>query len=296
MKKATLVVMAAGMASRYGGNKQIEGMGPNGEILLEYSIHDAVRAGFSKVVLIIKPEMRETMNRLMAVRSAGRVEIEYAYQDFASLPAFYTVPENRVKPFGTVHAALCARSFVHEPFAIINADDYYGVEPFQQMYEFLTGECAPGHAAMMGYRLKNTVSRHGTVTRGLCRMESGLLTGVREVRGIRQCEDGSIVEVSAPDRMEPLDPEALVSMNFWGFPAEIFEPMQEYFEEFLRRSAPDDLLGECLLPVMVDRMIREGALDVRVLDTPAAWFGVTYKEDRPNVVRALKKLHEQGVY
>ena len=296
MKKATLVVMAAGMASRYGGNKQIEGMGPNGEILLEYSIHDAVRAGFSKVVLIIKPEMRETMNRLMAVRSAGRVEIEYAYQDFASLPAFYTVPENRVKPFGTVHAALCARPFVHEPFAIINADDYYGVEPFQQMYEFLTGGCAPGHAAMMGYRLKNTVSRHGTVTRGLCRMENGLLTGVREVKGICQCDDGSIVEASAPDRMEPLDPEALVSMNFWGFPAEIFEPMQEYFEEFLRRSAPDDLLGECLLPVMVDRMIREGALDVRVLDTPAAWFGVTYKEDRPNVVRALKKLHEQGVY
>ena len=296
MKKATLVVMAAGMASRYGGNKQIEGMGPNGEILLEYSIHDAVRAGFSKVVLIIKPEMRETMNRLMALRSAGKVEIEYAYQDFASLPAFYTVPENRVKPFGTVHAALCARPFVHEPFAIINADDYYGVEPFQQMYEFLTGGCAPGHAAMMGYRLKNTVSRHGTVTRGLCRMESGLLTGVREVKGIRQCDDGSIVEASAPDRMEPLDPEVLVSMNFWGFPAEIFESMQEYFEEFLRRSAPDDLLGECLLPVMVDRMIREGALDVRVLDTPAKWFGVTYKEDRPNVVRALKKLHEQGVY
>ena len=296
MNRAALVVMAAGMASRYGGNKQIDGMGPNGEILMEYSIHDALRAGFTKVVFIIKREMLDSMRRLCGDRLEKQIQVCYAFQDFTSLPAFYTIPEGRVKPYGTVHAVLCARGFIDEPFAVINADDYYGVESFAQMYEFLSGGHDAGQAAMMGYRLRNTVSRHGTVTRGLCRIENGMLAGVREAKKIRLLEDGSIVELSHEDDPEPLDPNALVSMNFWGFSKGIFPKMQNYFDGFLRRAADDDLTCECLLPVMVDRLIRDEQLCVRVIDTPAAWFGVTYKEDRPMVVKALRALHEQGLY
>ena len=288
MNRAALVVMAAGMASRYGGNKQIEGMGPNGEILMEYSIQDAINAGFTKVVFIIKREMLDVMKELCGDRFARQVEVCYAFQDFSTIPDFYTIPEGRVKPFGTVHAVLCARSCISEPFAVLNADDYYGVESFAQMYEFLTGECSPVRAAMMGYRLCNTVSKHGTVSRGICRIEDGVLTGVREAKKIRLMEDGGIFEVSHEDAPEKLDPASLVSMNFWGFHPDVFNLMQDYFEEFLRRAADDDVTCECLLPVMVDRLIRSDRLSVSVIDTPARWFGVTYKEDRPFVVAALQ--------
>ena len=290
MNRAALVVMAAGMASRYGGNKQIEGMGPNGEILMEYSIQDAINAGFTKVVFIIKREMLETMKQLCGDRFAQQVEVCYAFQDFSTIPEFYTIPEGRVKPFGTVHAVLCARSCISEPFAVLNADDYYGVESFAQMYGFLTGECSASRAAMMGYRLCNTVSKNGTVTRGICRIEDGVLAGVREAKKIRLMEDGRIFEVSREDMPEELDPASLVSMNFWGFHPDAFLLMQDYFEEFLRRAADDDITCECLLPVMVDRLIRSERLSVSVIDTPARWFGVTYKEDRPFVVAALQNI------
>ena len=167
MKRAALVVMAAGRASRYGGNKQIEGMGPHGEILMEYSIYDAIRAGFTKVVFVIKPEMQERMQEICGDRIARQIDVRYAHQDFSSIPPVYTVPAERVKPFGTVHAVLCALEHIDEPFAVINADDYYGVESFAQMYAFLTTRCSAGRAAMMGYQLKNTVSKNGTVTRGI---------------------------------------------------------------------------------------------------------------------------------
>lgn len=296
MNQAALVVMAAGMASRYGGNKQIEGMGPNGEILMEYSIYDAIRAGFTKVVFIIKRDMLQTMKALCGDRLEKQIEVCYAFQDFESLPAFYDVPAERVKPYGTVHAVLCAREFIREPFAVINADDYYGVESFQQMYAYLVSAHADSEAAMMGYRLRNTVSRHGTVTRGLCRVEGDRLVGVREAKRICRRDDETIEEISDDAHPEVLDPDAPVSMNFWGFPKEIFPAMQDYFETFLRRAAHDDLTCECLLPVMVDRMIRADRLCVHVLETPAAWFGVTYKEDRPHVVAALRALHDRKVY
>ena len=296
MDRASLVVMAAGMASRYGGNKQIEGMGPHGEILMEYSIHDAIRAGFTKVVFVIRPEMEARMREICAARLEGKIEIRYAFQDFSSIPEFYAVPPERVKPFGTVHAVLCARPQVEEPFAVINADDYYGVESFAQMYGFLTGLSGPRGAAMLGYRLKNTVSRHGTVTRGICRVADGKLAGVREVKKIRLLGDGHIVNETDPAMPEFLDPEAPVSMNFWGFSDEIFEPMDAAFRRFLEGVAPGDLTAEYLLPVFVDGMIRAGKLDVSVLRTDAIWFGVTYKEDRPAVVEALRKLHAEGVY
>ena len=293
----TLVVMAAGMATRYGGNKQIAGMGPNGEILLEYSIHDAIRAGFTKVVFIIRREMLETVRKLCGDRLSKKIKVAYAFQDYSSLPASYKVPEGRQKPFGTVHAVLCAREFVKEPFAVINADDYYGVESFRQMHDFLVNQSAPGKMAMVGYKLKNTVSIHGAVTRGICSLDGeGMLTDVKEVQKIRLLPDGTIADTSSEESVEKLDPEALVSMNFWGFPASIFDPMKEAFTHFLERLGADDLRSEYPLPVMVDRLLKKGKVSVDVLETSAIWFGVTYQEDRPFVQKELRTLHEKGVY
>lgn len=291
MKKAALVIMAAGMGSRFGGSKQVTGMGPHGELLMEYSIMDAIRAGFTKVVFIIKPDMLELMQTLCANKYEGKIDIRYAFQDFLSVPA--KVPAEREKPFGTVHAALCAREHVQEPFAVINADDYYGSEAFISMFEFLTGERDEDCAAMMGYRLKNTVSRNGVVTRGVCQVQDQWLAQVREVKNVRLLADGSIINES---ENEPLDPDSPVSMNFWGFGAEVFTAMDAEFRKFLASIEPGDLKKEYLLPVFVDEQLRAGRMKVRVLPTKSVWFGVTYQEDRPAVAAALRKLHEQGVY
>lgn len=292
----TLVVMAAGMASRYGGNKQITGMGPNNEILLEYSVCDAMRAGFDKVVFIIRPDMLDAMKRICGDKLAKKIRVEYAFQDYSSLPSWYQVPEGRTKPFGTVHAVLCARDCVKEPFAVINADDYYGVDSFQKMHDFLVAESDPSKAAMVGYRLKNTVSIHGAVTRGVCKVENGRMVDVDEVAKIRLYADGHIADTSAGEPGRDLDPEALVSMNFWGFQPAIFDEMQAYFEDFLKKADPADIKAECLLPVMVDALLKSGRITVDMLETDSVWFGVTYQEDRPLVQQALLELHAKGVY
>ena len=288
--------MAAGMASRYGGNKQITGMGPNNEILLEYSVCDAMRAGFNKVVFIIRPDMLDAMKRICGDKLAKKIDVEYAFQDYSSLPAWYKVPEGRTKPFGTVHAVLCARDCVKEPFAVINADDYYGVDSFQKMHDFLVASAEPYKAAMVGYRLKNTVSIHGAVTRGVCKVVDGRMVDVDEVAKIRLYEDGRIADTSAGEPGRDLDPNALVSMNFWGFQPAIFDQMQAYFEEFLKAADPADIKAECLLPVMVDALLKRDKLTVDMLETEAVWFGVTYQEDRPLVQQALLELHAKGVY
>lgn len=292
----TLVVMAAGMASRYGGNKQITGMGPNNEILLEYSVCDAMRAGFNKVVFIIRPDMLDAMKRICGDKLAKKIKVEYAFQDYSSLPGWYDVPEGRTKPFGTVHAVLCARDCVKEPFAVINADDYYGVDSFQKMHDFLVANAEPSKAAMVGYRLKNTVSIHGAVTRGVCKVVDGRMVDVDEVAKIRLYEDGRIADTSAGEPGRDLDPDSLVSMNFWGFQPAIFDQMQAYFEEFLKAADPADIKAECLLPVMVDCLLKRGSITVDMLETEAVWFGVTYQEDRPLVQKALLELHAKGVY
>lgn len=294
MNKAALVIMAAGMGSRYGGNKQVDGMGPNGEILMEYSIKDAIRAGFTKVVFIIKPEMRQLMHDLCGYKFEDKIEVCYAYQDFSSVPG--VVPEGRVKPFGTVHAVLCAKDCVREPFAVINADDYYGVESFAEMFGFLQNLTDGSEAAMMGYQLKNTVSKNGTVTRGICQVAGGKLTHVREVRRVQLLENGSIANVTDGETPETLDPESPVSMNFWGFSPEVFALLDEEFRRFVSEIPEGELRAEYLLPVFVDQMLGQGRMSVRVLPTKAAWFGVTYKEDREQVAAKLRKLHEQGVY
>lgn len=301
--KATLVIMAAGLGSRYGGIKQIEPVGPAGEILMEYSIYDAIRFGFSKVVYIVKPEILEDVRKLSGDRLAGRktaggnhVEVEYALQDFSNLPDFYRVPEGRSKPLGTVHAVLCAKDVINEPFVVVNADDYYGVEAFPAVYRELEKIKPEGMACMVGYRLKNTVYDFGAVTRGICREQNGLLLEIKETYKIKRFPDGTIRDTGISDEGKILDPDSLVSMNIWGFTPWIFRVLEDYFRNFLKSLSPEDVSSECLLPVAMDFMIREKLIDVSVLETGSSWLGITYREDRDFVSDKLKKLHDEGLY
>ena len=296
---SSLVIMAAGLGSRYGGSKQVDGIGPNGEILMEYSIHDALRAGFDKVVFIIKPEMQEMMDGLVGYlkqkkTADGRpVEVAFVYQDFTSVPSFYRIPEERTKPFGTVHALLCAEPAVDGPFCVINADDYYGVDAYRTIYEEL-GKLAPsGESTMVGYLLKNTASLHGTVSRGVCKVKDGKLDSIQETLKIQLYPDGHLTDL---DTNRNLDPETVVSMNFWGFMPSIFPALRAYFEAFLRGLPDGAVKAECLLPVMVGEELKAGRMTVSVLNSKDKWFGMTYHEDRALVAEDLQKLHEAGVY
>ena len=296
MAKASLVIMAAGMGSRYGGVKQIAGVGPRGEILMEYAIFDALRAGFDKVVFIVTQALKEDLREKFddALRRKG-VEAAYVVQDYSSLPAFHQVPRDRVKPYGTAHAVLCARDAVQEPFAVINADDYYGVDAFRTIFSAFPA-LNEQRACMVGYRLKNTVSEHGAVTRGVCAAKEGKLQSVTETFKITVFPDGSIRDTAQDPQGKLLDPEAVVSMNFWGFHPSIFQALEEYLDRFLRALGPEDLKSECLLPALVDERIHSGALSVDVLHTDARWFGMTYKEDHALVQAEIARLHETGVY
>lgn len=298
--KVSLVIMAAGLGSRYGGSKQIDGIGPHNEILMEYSIYDALQAGFNKVVFIIKPEMEELMDRLCGDYLRNKtaldgtpVEVEYVFQDFSSVPSFYQIPEERTKPFGTVHALLCAADTVKEPFCVINADDYYGKNAYKTIYDALLQLPVEGKAAMVGYLLKNTASLHGTVSRGVCTVEDEQLRGVRETKKIQLYPDGSLRDLEGE---RELAPESVVSMNFWGFMPSIFPEMERYLENFLRGLPEGELKAECLLPVMVDQMMAESGLRVRVLKSVDRWFGMTYQQDRAIVGAALDALHKRGYY
>ncbi len=301
--KAALVIMAAGMGSRYGGSKQVDGLGPNGEILMEYSIYDAIRAGFSKVVFIIKPDMKDLVEELcgrriarMKANDGTNVEVAYAFQDYSGIPSWYKVPPERTKPFGTAHAVLCARDVVHEPFAVINADDYYGADAFPTIYRELCRLPERGAATMVGYRIDKTVSENGTVTRGVCHTKNDKLTKIVETFKIKLYPNGDIRDVEHGEDGPLIPPDTPVSMNFWGFTPWIFTKLDEFFIEFLRTLAPDNIKGEALLPTMIGELLERGELDVSVLHSNARWFGVTYKEDKPAVQEELRKLHEAGAY
>lgn len=282
--------MAAGLGSRYGGNKQVDGIGPNGEMLMQYSIYDAVNAGFNKLVFVIKPDYRELIEGIC--KDLSGVEVEFAYQGFDSIPKSYDIPEDRVKPFGTVHALLCAKDAINEPFAIINADDYYGKDAFFKMHSRLV-ELDAGEGCMVAYRLKNTVSANGAVTRGICtKDDKDMLIDVRETYSITLGTDGVISDADAG----VLDPEALVSMNMWGFLPSIFESAEEAFADFLANIPEGDIKREYALPTMVDAFIKSGKLAISVLSTDSVWFGVTYKEDKAFVAEELLKMHKAGVY
>ncbi len=287
--KTTLLIMAAGLGSRYGGDKQIDGIGPHGEMLMQYSIYDAINAGFNKFVFVIKPQYKEIIEKLC--ENFEGIEKEYVYQDYSSIPSFYKIPAERTKPFGTVHAVLCAKDAIKEPFAVLNADDFYGADAFKKIHERLVS-LKSGEGTMVAYRLKNTVSLNGAVTRGICNVVNGNLSSVTETYKITVDEQGRISDSDSGE----LDGEALVSMNMWGFGAEIFDYMTSDFDTFLAAIPDGEIKAEYALPTMVDKMIKEHALSVDVLSTDSVWFGVTYKEDRAYVASELAKLHESGEY
>ena len=294
----TLLIMAAGLGSRYGGNKQIDRIGPNGEILMEYSIHDARAAVFDKVVFVIKPEMEKLFREMVGDKIAAKTEVHYAFQDYSSLPEDFTPPAGRTKPYGTVHAVLCAARIISEPFAVINADDYYGRDAFAAMAGSLKSmQNKKIAASMVAYDLHNTVSENGTVTRGVCeRDDRNHLVKVTETYKIKPAPDGTIRDYASDEQGVVLDPNALVSMNFWGFTPWFFEAAERKFREFLFAPHSDDMKAEYVLPTLVDELMHEENLQVDVLNTHAVWFGMTYHEDREYVMQELKKLHEAGFY
>ncbi|MBE6993230.1 MAG: nucleotidyltransferase [Ruminococcaceae bacterium] len=291
MEHLTLLVLAAGMGSRFGGLKQIEPLGPNGEIIIDYSLHDARLAGFDRVVFVVKPELQETFREVIGDRAAESMEVAYAPQAVDMLPAGFTCPEGRVKPWGTGHAVWCARDVIDGPFGVINADDFYGRDAYVRLAEFLKNRKA-GRLCMVGFPLKNTLTDNGTVSRGICRVEGGRLLTVDEHTGIR-LENGRIVCDQGDD--VPLD--AVASMNVWGFGKEVFDRMGEEFARFLRDlPANRAMKGEFYLPSFVDGLIRDREAEVAVLPTTARWYGVTYREDKEGVSAALRAMHESGLY
>jgi UTP-glucose-1-phosphate uridylyltransferase len=285
------------MGSRYGGLKQMDGVGPHGEIIMDYSITDAIRAGFGKVVFVIRHSFEEEFKRrINADHFGGKIEVEYVFQELDKLPAGFTVPEGREKPWGTNHAILMAKDVIHEPFAIINADDFYGRDAFEVIAKHLmTLENTKGQYCMVGYRLENTLSENGTVSRGVCETDAnGLLVGMTERTSIGRTEKG-IEYKDADGSMHPLPADATVSMNLFGFTPDYFVESEKLFTMFLEEHG-SELKSEYYIPFAVNTFIHNGYATMRVLKTSAQWFGVTYKEDRPMVVARLAALHAAGEY
>ncbi|MBQ9977375.1 MAG: NTP transferase domain-containing protein [Clostridia bacterium] len=285
---ATLVVMAAGMGSRFGGLKQAEPVGKNGEAIVDYSVYDAVAAGFDKVVFVIKHAIEKDFKELVGNRISKKVETHYAFQEMNDLPGGFVCPETREKPWGTGQAILACRDIVKEPFVVINADDYYGKTAFKVMYEELKKQT--GDYSMVGFQVQNTLTDNGYVSRGVCQSENGYLTDVVEITKIKDCmyedENGKTVK---------LDPEHLVSMNMWGLTPDIFDYLEKDFTQFLKDNI-NEPKKEFFIPFEIDKLIKTGEKKVKVLSTPDRWYGVTYKEDKQSVVDAIAKMTEAGMY
>ncbi len=299
MKKTALVIMAAGIGSRFGkGVKQLTPVGPAGELIMEYSIFDALNAGFNKVVFIIRKDLEREFREIIGDRISRITEVDYVFQDLNDLPEGFTKPAERTKPWGTGQAVLCARDVLKEPFVVINADDYYGKQAYLRVHEYLVGdqkEDGRVHICMAGFRLGNTLSDNGSVTRGICHIEDGVLTGVTETRNIFKTQSGA--EERTPEGIiHPLDVKSPVSMNMWGLTPAFMEILEEGFINFLKDDTGDPLKKEYLLPDLIDGLIREGRARVDVLKTTDTWFGVTYQEDRQRVEDAFKNLTVNGVY
>lgn len=299
MTKAALVIMAAGMGSRFGGGiKQLEPVGPSGEIIMDYSVYDAIQAGFDKVVFIIRKDLEKDFREIIGNRMEKIVETAYAFQELDDLPAGFQRPEGRTKPWGTGQAILCCKDLVQEPFAVINADDYYGKEAFVKVHDYLAGEhpaCGKMDFCMAGFQLGNTLSENGGVTRGICSVnEDGHLTKVTETKNIVKTPEGAAVK-GEDGRLTSVAADCPVSMNMWGFTPEIFEVLENGFAEFLKNLS-DPMKGEYLIPTIVDGLIQEQKANVTVLESRDKWFGVTYKEDKPAVVRSFRELIDAGVY
>lgn len=289
----TLVILAAGMASRYGSMKQIQGFGPGGETIMDYSIYDAIRSGFGKVVFIIRREFVEDFKTIFEPKLAGKVAVEYVFQDRDAFTEGFAIPEDRAKPWGTAHAVLCAMDVVKEPFAVINADDFYGHNAFENAADFLLNDCSDKTYAIVGYDLLKTLSDYGTVNRGVCGLDDmGNLATITERINIAK-KDGHII---CEDGLEPkeLSLETRVSMNFWCFDPSFFSYTQKLFREFLQQHG-NELKSEFFIPIVADQFIKEGG-KVEIIPTTSSWFGVTYKEDAPFVENSLNALIAKGEY
>lgn len=295
-QKPTLLVLAAGMGSRYGGLKQIDPMGPNGETILDYSVYDAIRAGFGKVVFIIRPDFADAFKTQVSPKFAGKIEIDYAYQTLDKLPAGYSLPEGREKPWGTTHAILCAKEQVKENFAVINADDFYGKDSYRVLGEFLKNlDPKSSNFSMVGFTLKNTLSEHGSVARGVSQTDAnGFLTYIDEKTKIFKTATGAENREEGKP-VQPLTGNEPASMNMWGFTPQLFVHLDRIFKEFLDKSGKE-LKSECFIPMTVGQLVTEKHATVKVLRTDSAWFGVTYKEDKPIVQESLQKLIAKGEY
>ena len=301
MNKPVLVVLAAGMGSRYGGLKQMDSVAGHGQSIIDYSIYDARRAGFEKVIFVIKRALEEDFRRLVGDRIARGIQVEYAFQELDDLPAGYAVPAGRKKPWGTTHAVLAARDLIHGPFAVINSDDYYGPEAFRLIYDFLSTQdeaAVPQRYAMVSYLLGNTVTDNGSVARGVCRVgEDGLLREVVEHTRIEKDGSDARSTLDGGETWVPLPGSTPVSMNFWGFQRSFVDEGEARFPEFLDRIlAENPEKGEFYLPLLVSRLIGEGKAQVRVLPSEDKWYGVTYREDKPGVVAALADMTARGLY
>ncbi len=293
--KPTLLILAAGMGSRYGGLKQVDGVGPSGEAIIEYSIYDAIRAGFGKVVFVIREDIEEPFREKFGRKFEEKIETAYAYQEIDS--PIDGLPERlpaREKPWGTGHAVLVAHGLVEEPFAVINADDYYGISGFETMARFLAEDCSPGHYSMVGYQLNNTLSEAGFVNRGVCEVDAGgYLTDVVERHKIRLQDGGIFYEENGA--LHALSPGAIVSMNFWGFHPNIFDALRRQFLRFVETSR-DNPRAEFYIPFAVNELVQSGAVRLSVLPNDEKWYGVTYREDRDMVEEAFRQLISKGKY
>ncbi len=296
MKKPTLLVMAAGLGSRYGSLKQMDPFGPSGETIIDYSVYDARRAGFGKVVFVVREAILEDFKQTILSHFANRIEVDYVLQEVDQVPDGVKVPAERVKPWGTGHAVLVAAAKVHEPFAVINADDYYGAQSFQLMADYLTGVATDAHEyCLLGYRLENTLSEHGHVSRGVCQIDGeGYLQQVIERTRIYRTESGSIVYEDAGN-IVPLTGQETVSLNLMGYAPSAFAYFEEYFKDFIRERG-QELKSEFYLPFVMNEMIQRQIAKVKVITTPDRWFGVTYQADKAVAQQRFKELVQQGVY
>lgn len=299
MSKATLVIMAAGMGSRYGGLKQIDPIGPGGEIILDYSVYDAVKAGFDKVIFVIKEEIEKDFKEIIGNKFDGVVDIDFAYQDINNLPEGFTVPEGRVKPWGTGHAVLSCKGMIDGPFAVINADDYYGRETFELIYNELNKEKAEGDRyefCMVGFRVENTLTENGHVARGVCQTNAeGYLTDIVERTKIA-IRDGKIMFTEDEESWTEIPEGTTVSMNCWGFSPVMMDELENRFAACLEKNRDNMLKCEYFLPFVVDELLKEDKAEVKVLSTKEKWYGVTYKEDKEVVVNAIREKVEKGEY
>jgi len=289
------MILAAGMGSRYGGLKQVDGVGPQDEAIIEYSIYDAIRAGYGKVVFVIREDIEAVFREKFGSRLEGLIPVEYAFQAINTPIEGIDELPHREKPWGTAHAVLVAEHLIREPFAVINADDYYGISAFKTMAGFLQNQCAPDHYSMIGYVLKNTLSDHGAVNRGVCEMDSNnLLTDVVERTKIQR-QNGAVYYQDAQGHKRELSETALVSMNFWGFHPNIFGIIKEDFKTFVHENR-DNPKAEFFIPLVINRLIKENRVKLSVLPSADLWYGVTYREDKPRVQEAFRALVAEGRY